>query len=117
MGRMPRHAQRDEAVALAAEVGLSEAAARYGISYFTLRLWCIADGVQWAPSRQGRPPGSIEGYAVGKRALSPHVREDGTVDVACWCKRRIVLAPIDDVRDGRTASCGRRDCGPEQVAS
>jgi hypothetical protein len=32
--------------------------------------------------------------------------------VLCWCEQSIVIVPADDVRDGRTRSCGAPGCGP-----
>lgn len=34
------------------------------------------------------------------------------LDVTCWCEMFVVPVPADDVRAGRTHSCGDAMCGP-----
>jgi hypothetical protein len=41
----------------------------------------------------------------------------GTLDVYCWCQRRIVKIPAAEIRAGRTASCGAAACRPTRGAS
>lgn len=39
-------------------------------------------------------------------------RESGLLDATCWCDRTVVKVTPEDVRAGRTKSCGRRGCAP-----
>lgn len=110
---MPRHAQRDEATALAALHGIPAAADRYGLTYGELYRWCRADGVKPARSYRRRPPKRLNQSA----SLTPGRHLDGTMDAACWCDRRIVRVAPADVRAGVTRSCGLAGCAPEALAS
>jgi hypothetical protein len=37
-------------------------------------------------------------------------KEGETVMVECWCQQGFVWLPVEQVRAGRTGTCGRRDC-------
>lgn len=39
------------------------------------------------------------------------------IAVTCWCERRVLLVPLPLVRQGRTGSCGHRDCTETITAS
>lgn len=38
---------------------------------------------------------------------------DGRLPAQCWCQAEVVKVPVDDIRAGRTATCGDPDCRPE----
>jgi hypothetical protein len=40
----------------------------------------------------------------------------GQLAVLCWCERAVVHVPKQWVLDGKTDSCGRRDCRGPVVA-
>lgn len=37
---------------------------------------------------------------------------DGKLPVVCWCQAAVVKVLVDDVRAGRTHSCGKPECTP-----
>jgi hypothetical protein len=39
-------------------------------------------------------------------------RQPGRLAVYCWCQRRILHVPTDEIWHGRTASCGHEECHP-----
>jgi hypothetical protein len=68
-------------------------------------ILCQSLGQIAAPMSDGNManPAWTTGAGVGHH-------DDGTVDVTCWCDRKVVRVPLPDIRDGRTASCGRPGC-------
>lgn len=46
----------------------------------------------------------------GARARLDYQHADGTVDITCWCERKIVTVTLSDVAAGQTRSCGRPTC-------
>jgi hypothetical protein len=84
----------------------------------------IVAGVRGQWTRNGF---AIPARGLGQIASSPEIgnlpnpshghgegpaRATGMVDVTCWCDRTVVRATLDDVRAGRTGTCGRPGCGP-----
>jgi len=51
------------------------------------------------------------------RTLRVDVHEDGQMDVRCWCEATTVTASVEDIRAGRTSSCGRKHCHPPERRS
>jgi hypothetical protein len=39
----------------------------------------------------------------------------GCLPVQCWCQADVVKVSVEDIRAGRTASCGQPDCRPEMA--
>lgn len=58
--------------------------------------------------------GDIAAPPTGAHTPNPangRTRRPG-LDVTCWCESEVVRVTLDDVRNGRTGSCGRVGCGP-----
>lgn len=54
--------------------------------------------------RASRGVGRIRQYGIGER-----------LPVTCWCERDIVHVTPEEVREGRTRTCGRLHCNEEGV--
>jgi hypothetical protein len=62
----------------------------------------VLDGRIEADGKGGPKPNPVDRYE----------REDGTLDVECWCTYKVMRVQAADVRAGRTGSCGRSRCKP-----
>lgn len=40
----------------------------------------------------------------------PKRERDRTVDVPCWCERKMLRVSLDDIMRGKTGTCGARSC-------
>lgn len=83
---------------------------------------CMKCGDPVGPSFGTKPrmycvPCNAAGH--GSRVWEPRERRaafgtdaQGRAAVTCWCEARIMYVPFDDVREGRTQTCGREACVP-----
>lgn len=53
-------------------------------------------------------PGSLP--RGGVNATVQTYEQQGRGEVQCWCQRRYVWVPLDEIRHGHTHSCGRVEC-------
>jgi hypothetical protein len=59
----------------------------------------------------GRPLGDLKGGTVPEDRDGPRPPKPGrTVDVTCWCERKIVKVPLAEVLARRTRCCGKNVC-------
>lgn len=96
---------RHEVAQVAADIGALAAARRYGVAFRSVYGWLRKARLQ--PARNADT--QVNPERVG-------VHDDGTLDVTCWCERRVVRVPAPVLRNGITRSCDHPACQQGRAA-
>jgi hypothetical protein len=85
-------------------------AARLGVSLATITTDRKSLGVVGASPPRREPAGSVFSKHSGLDEALDAETGELLLAVECWCTRKVVLCPVDEVRDGLTRSCGHHAC-------